>query len=1144
MKKEFQRLVFSPTDLVSYMQSPFASWMARLCLEQPETKLLKDKPDALLNYLAGKGLAHESDYLASLEQSTSNLVTIPDCLNNTDKMKATLDAMQSGADVIFQACLTSNEDSEYQFQGHADFLFKVSKPSSLGDYSYEPWDTKLSKQPKAYFIIQLCCYADLLNQVQGTLPDNIAIVLGTKEEVSYRTLDFWQYYLSQKQSFLTQQATFNCDKQPNPFECKEVGDWTCYVDVKRQEQDHLSKIANISRSQIKKLNDVGIFRCVDLISQKEPYAAKLPVRIVARLQQQARLQKTTEDTGELAYELLPVNTLDPKGLASLPDYDKTDLYFDLEGNPFEEGGLEYLWGCSHEYNGLAPSDCNGPNKMDFWERWAHNHEQEKQAFIEFIDWVYPLWKANPNMHIYHYGHYEVSVCKRLMGRYGLREFEMDDMLRNGVFVDLYKVIQHGIVLGTPSYSIKYAELLFRGKRETDVASGGESVVVYAQWQETPDGDNWQNSKVLYDIRNYNIDDCESTAHLAKWLRAAAIQSGIHYQQATKSKENAKAAQEKDESLSAQYEAKLRDYIQNTDSLEHRIIASQLSDMMAFFERQNKPMWWKFFERREMSYEELFEDADCLVDCERTSTPSVKAGKTARSADLLEYRFNNTQEFRDRRFTSACVLGTEFNIVSIDSVDSILGLVRVKRSVKNPKLPDLLSLVAYEYVNPGAIESGMFSVAHKFLESNFIPKPISDFLLRKPPTLPNGLLQKINDAIGAQKLELITHAVEQLDNSFLSIQGPPGTGKTYTASHVILSLLKQGKSIAVTSNSHKAINNLISSVAKLCVENKVQAPLFKIQKDDDEMFSVYPVEKLLSIDVADGFTLDEGLLGATAWGLGSLDNTVDYLFIDEAGQVSIAYFVAMARKAKNVVVMGDQMQLPQPVQGTHPGDSGLSILDYQLQQHRTVPVGQGIFLNRSYRMHKDINQFISNLVYEGRLQNDPACDKQQVIHGRQANDIELKASGIVSLAVEHNGNKQSSTEEISVIKKLVAQLHKSQFTDKNGRARDIDRNDILVVAPYNYQVNELKKELGFDARVGTVDLFQGQEAPIVIVSMTSSIAADSPRGLSFLLSINRLNVAVSRAQALAIVVHSETFLDGAPGSIEDIRRFNFFESLSV
>jgi predicted RecB family nuclease len=209
VKKEFHQLVFSPSDLVRYVQSPFASWMARSFLDQPETKSLKDKTGALLNYLMGKRLAHEHDYLDSLEQSTSNLVAIPNRLNNIEKMKTTLDAMQSRADVIFQACLTSNEDDKYQFQGHADFLFKVSKPSSLGDYSYEPWDTKLSKQPKSYFVIQLCCYADLLNQVQGKLPDNMAIVLGTKEEVSYLIFDFWQYYLSQNQIFLTQHSSLS-----------------------------------------------------------------------------------------------------------------------------------------------------------------------------------------------------------------------------------------------------------------------------------------------------------------------------------------------------------------------------------------------------------------------------------------------------------------------------------------------------------------------------------------------------------------------------------------------------------------------------------------------------------------------------------------------------------------------------------------------------------------------------------------------------------------------------------------------------------------------------------------------------------------------------------------------------------------------
>lgn len=1142
--------IFSPSDLVRFVQSPFASWMERLCLEQPEIKALKDKPDALLTYLACKGLAHESKYLATIESSSKVVVTIESSLSNDEKVKATLDAMQNGADVIFQACLSSQVGDDRrdpnshasEFQGHADFLFKVNKHSKLGDYSYEPWDTKLSKQPKAYFIIQLCCYADLLNQVQGTLPDSMTIVLGTNEEVSYRTLDFWQYYLSQKRAFLDQQSQFDAKQYPNPFDYNDVGDWTEYVERLRQELDHLSGIANITRTQIAKLNQAGIFTCKDLIQEQELYLVKLPVQISMRLQHQARLQAKTQKTGKLAYELLPVDHTDPKGLASLPDHDDADLFFDLEGYPLEEGGLEYLWGCSYYYDGQRPRSHTGPNQIGYWERWAHNPAAEKQAFLDFIDWVYPMWKANPNMHIYHYGHYEVSVLKRLMGRYGLREFEVDDMLRNGVFVDLYKVIQHGLVLGAPSYSIKQAEQLFRPKRDTDVASGGESVVVYAQWQETPDGDTWETSKVLNDIRNYNIDDCESTSSLTGWLRCLALDHKIYYQTPYQEQENPKVGYKKEYSISEVYEAKLRDYIEQSDCPNNTIIASQLADMMGFFERQNKPMWWKFFERREMSYEELYEDADCLVECERTATPPQQSGKTKRSATILEYQFNTEQEFRDRRFTSACVLGSGFTIVSIDSVDTAKGLVYIKAPSKGRKLPDILSLAAYEYVNPAAIERGMQGVAHMLLTTNAVPKPINDFFLRRPPSLPAGLLQQINDAQDDDKLSLINQAVNKLDNSFLSIQGPPGTGKTSTASYVILSLLKAGKSVAVTSNSHKAINHLVGSVAKRCIDEGVNIPLYKIQSDDDELFSIYPVKQLTSNDLREGFYLENGLLGATAWGLGSLSNSVDYLFIDEAGQVSIAYFVAMAKRAKNVVVMGDQMQLPQPVQGTHPGDSGLSILDYQLQNQRTVKVEQGIFLNRSYRMHKDINTFISNMVYEGRLLNDLACDKQQVNHAKQQDDIALPSSGIVSLSVQHSGNKQSSSEEVSIIKRLVTQLHNSLFTDKQGNTKQIGGNDILVVAPFNHQVSELKKVLGFDARVGTVDLFQGQEAPVVIVSMTSSIAADSPRGLSFLLSINRLNVAVSRAQALAIVVHSESFLEGAPGCIEDIRRYNFFDSL--
>jgi superfamily I DNA and/or RNA helicase len=459
-----------------------------------------------------------------------------------------------------------------------------------------------------------------------------------------------------------------------------------------------------------------------------------------------------------------------------------------------------------------------------------------------------------------------------------------------------------------------------------------------------------------------------------------------------------------------------------------------------------------------------------------------------------------------------------------------------------RLPEYLSLIAFEFVRPGAVEERLRGAAYGFLINHTISKPLRDFFLRKPPSLPPGKLRNIDKAKDAQKLALITQAICQLENSFLSIQGPPGTGKTFTASHVIVELLKQGKSIGVSSNSHKAINNLISAVAKLTVKAGLIVPMYKVQSDDnDEMFSNYPVQHLHSRDGNIGVD-GGGLYGATAWGFAQNDHNFDYLFVDEAGQVSISYLVAMAANAKNIVVMGDQMQLPQPVQGTHPGESGLSILDYQLQEHVTVPVDQGIFLNRSYRMNGAVNQFISDMVYEGRLDNDPACDKQ-VIHLVDGHlKAMLKPCGISSIAIEHSGNKQSSPEEVALIRALVDDLLKSEYTDKMGTKKPLTAADILVVAPFNHQVNELKKVLGFDARVGTVDLFQGQEAPVVIVSMTASIATESARGTDFLLSINRLNVAISRAKSLAIVVHSKSFLQGSPSNIADIKRFNFFQHL--
>lgn len=1126
MQIKDDQLLFSPSNLVNYSRSPFITWMDRWALEDKHVKSLKDTPDAMLSYLAEKGYAHEDSFLEELRKTHRNIVTIDtNNLPQSLQVEKTLKAMKEGADVIFQARLQHEN-----FAGYADFLVKVARPSDLGKYSYEPWDTKLAKKPKVYFIIQLCCYAKMLQAIQGVLPEYLTVVLGSNDKAIYRTTDFYAYFNQLRQDFLSQQRQFSKDNQPDPFQYADVGDWSGYVETLRDQRDHLSKIANITRHQIKRLNAMGITTCAELIADSRAFLPKLNAQLYQKLKAQAAIQKESEKSGKVEYQILPEKNTDERlGFRALPPHSDSDLFFDLEGFPFATNGLEYLWGGTY-------FDQRG--KRQFWERWAHDHSQEKQALIDFVNFAYDRWQQDKSMHVYHYANYEIAVLKRLMGRYGVMENRIDDMLRAGVFVDLYQVVRHALLVGAPSYSIKKVERLYRPARETDVASGDESVVVYANWRSNPDGQTWQDSEILDFIRKYNIDDCDSTQELVDWLRDAQEASGIRYVPLDMSSVK-QVAPIAEEPLTAEQktEYKLRAIAADKKQMEDdRHIATVLADLMAFFQRENKPMWWRFFERRDMSFDELYDDPDCLVDCFRTEQPEYKSGKTARSQSILQYQYDVDQEFRNKRFKNAFVLGTENTKVGVASIDTEKGLIELKTK---GGLPENIGLISYEYINAGTLEKSLHAKAQIFAERMVLPPAIRTFLLRQPPNISSEILLNIDKARDTEKLNLIIEAIRQMKHSFLSIQGPPGTGKSYTASNAIFELIREGKCVGITSNSHAAINHLMKAVAKLTVDKGTPVPMFKIQNDDDELFSLYPIKQVNGREAGDVSFEQGGVVGFTAWGAMGIDLKLDYLFVDEAGQVAVAKLVAMGHVAPNIVVMGDQMQLPQPVQGTHPGDSGDSILDYLLKDVRTIPADKGIFLNRTYRMHADVNDFISNMVYEGRLDNHPDCDVQRLVYSAHS---ELPHSGIYAVPVRHEGNKQASIEEVKKVRELVTELLAAHFCGKDGHQKPMTGDDILVVAPFNHQVNELKKELGFDARVGTVDLFQGQEAPVVIISMAASRATDSPRGVDFLLNLNRLNVAISRAQALAIVVYSNSLLDGSPSNINDIRRFNLFQTL--
>jgi uncharacterized protein len=1105
------------------MQSPFASWMD--CYAQyAKQKGLADVPqpdenDALNQSLSKRGYVHEEAFIDTLTQQGKQVYTVSDKQSKPQKISDTLSAMQRGEEVIFQAYLAVEP-----FRGFADFLIKTPGKSKLGDYHYEVWDTKLSKQVKAKFLIQLCAYADMLETLQGTRPSTMAVVLGDQTIKSYGVEDYFYYYLSIKQSFLNNQAQFCHDVQPDPANYKDWGRWSDVAKEQLTERDHLFQVATITYGQIKKLNQANIETLEQLANSSLQAIPKLEPLTFQRLKSQASIQLASRQKGgEIpCYEILVPEPSEKLGLALLPSHSPLDVFFDIEGFPLDDGGLEYLWGNTY---------FDDKGSKQFKDFWAHNPQQERQSFIAFIDWVFARWQQDPQMHVYHYANYEIAAIKKLMGRHGVCEHQVDELLRNEVFVDLYKIVKGGVLLGEPRYSIKNVEHLYRGKRDTEVGNGADSVVVYENWREEhaqgKQGDTWQTSKILNDIREYNIDDCDSTQELVDWLRLEQQKHNIRFQ----GKVDKKETEIKEEITQ---KTNLRDRLlkqaeqEGLDS-KQGLLTQNLAWMLEFHRREVKPVYWKLFERLGSEAETLIEDLDCLANCIRTPAEPFKLKPRDRSL-CYEFSFNPNQEFKGAKL-KFYVNGVEIekgksqgNTLKVEYIsehsDLSNGIIVVKSS---QDLPNLVSLIPDEIVGAGVIEKSLQAYVEQYEQKPLQQNAALDFLMRHEPRIKDR--QPGTPIIHSSNTLMhdLTQAVLNLDNSYLPIQGPPGAGKTYSGKHLIAALVKQGYKVGVTSNSHKALNNLLIATAQHC--QKIEQPCtFACRSNTGPEIEQLDIQVKETKNFPDFIQQNKhAVVGSTAWTFASeaMAGQLDYLFIDEAGQVSVANLIAMSQCANNIVILGDQMQLGQPTQGSHPLDSGLSILDYLLKDQPTIADNMGVFLGATYRMHSAINQFISGAIYENKLHSHPDNDKQ-ILLPPQGKALGLKSAGIQFVPVAHNGNTQSSEEEIEKIIELTQQLLTCQYQDKQGDIFPITFDQILFVAPYNHQVNILKQALehlpnGQQAKVGSVDKFQGQEAPVVIYSLCASDPNESPRGMEFLFDTNRLNVAISRAKSLAIVV---------------------------
>lgn len=1107
--------LFSATDVVAFLECEHLTAIEVQSLVDNELRAKRSELDESADLFARKGDEHERAYLSRLRADGRAVADIAaDGGTDDDKAARTLTAMRAGVEIIYQATFRDGP-----LLGHADFLRRVDgDQSTFGPWSYEVADTKLARSPKAKFLVQLSFYSHLITLAQGFQPKRMHVVLGDQTEHAYQCADYMQYFQALLSRFLyrVESLTAGAAAQTYPLPCAHCGlcRWAEHCEAQRVADDHLCQVANITKVQWGKLEAQGVDTMGKLAALPPSTAvANMRADIFVRLQSQAELQERAGRTGKREWLVLPLDPEERRGFYRLPKPDAGDIFFDMEGDPLEDGGLEYLFGVWNLKRGA----------WTFQAFWGHDRAGERIGFESFMDFVTERRRKFPGAHVYHYASYEESALKRLASWHATREVEVDNLLRQGVLVDLYKVVREGIRISESSYSIKSVEHFYRPARNGEVQSAGASIVYYERWRET------QEAQLLQDIADYNRDDVESTQQLRDWLLTLRPE-GLVWK--TRARRNADEDEGDTGPLTWAQEAERRlvHYRERlVDSLPHAIDqwtagdrAAELTyQLLDFHRRADKPAYWALYARKDMTEEELAEDPECLAGLQiDAANPPVQDKRSTVYTYIVP-----TQETKLRTGVDCTRTDTGSEIGAL-TFDEEAGRVQLKVGPKKEPLPPRLHIGPSRPIKSASIVDAIFRFAESKLSDDGRYPALERLLLREPPKLTGWSVGQPIIAPGRDILAGSLAAVQAMDHTCLYVQGPPGSGKTYTGSRMVASLLAKGWRVGITSNSHKVINHMLSGVMGVLAEQGHEVLAVKkcrAGNPETEFDRANGAVENLDTNAA---VLASGaqLVAGTAWLFAdpAADQQFDVLFVDEAGQVALANLVAAGTCARNIVLLGDQMQLSQPVQGVHPGRSGDSALDYLLDGAATISPGRGIFLAKTHRLHPELCRFISDAVYDGRLEPEEGNDGRALVLDGNAHRS-LAPAGIVHVPLEHQGCSQRCEAEAELVLAILESALQQHYTDRAGRTYRMSLENVLIVAPYNVQVNLLKRVLPAGARVGTVDKFQGQEAELVLVSMTTSTEQDLPRHLEFLYSKNRLNVAVSRAKCLAVVIASPALM---------------------
>lgn len=1141
--------VYSASDLVGFLECEHLTALERAALAGLVERPMRDDPE--LDVLRRRGEQHERRYLEALRSEGHEVVEITRDGSSQDHgadlraaAEETTAAMAAGADVIYQATFFDG-----RWRGHADFLLRVDRPdrpSRWGSYHYEVADTKLARHVKAGAVLQICTYIAMLTDLQGVEPEWLHVVLGGSVDGgrSLRVTDFMAYYRAARRRFdeAVGQQTAPAgypppDTYPDPVEHCDVCRWRLDCEARRRADDHLSLVAGISRRQRQGLQHNGV-ATLEALGRLE--ASAIPrldgtsASALTRVREQARIQLTGRVENRMVYELLLPAAGEPipleLGLASLPPPSPGDLFFDIEGDPYAaDAGLDYLFGVMDldgTWHATWSTDATG----------SFGAAGEKRAFEAVMDlFAARLWQY-PDAHIYHFAPYEPTAMKRLMGRYATREDEVDRFLRGGALVDLHRVVRQSLRASVMSYGLKDLEGLYQFTRSVDLRDAGSSIVAFEQWLELEEGQR-PGADHLGRIEGYNRDDVESTRRLRDWLEGrrpelASLTGQPVPRPGPREPEPTAALSDRQErvaALAGRLTAGVPEEGRSPDQQARWLLAQLLS----WHRREDKSVWWLYYHLLGMTDAERIEASQPLAGLEHVGI----VGQVKRSL-VHRYRFPD-QEYDVRVDHAVRDPSTQRDLGKVVAIDEAARTIDLKRGTSSTA-PHPTSLVPFDRYETEVLEDALIRLAQwaadHDLEADGPYRAAYDLLLRRPPRVGQvtGASLRVpgeTDLAAARRLALA------LDRSTLAIQGPPGSGKTFSGAHMALDLVRQGGRIGVTANSHKVVANFLGQLTRAADVADFELAIIQKVTETDDGFDHRSVQITKDNDEVLR-ALRSGSVSVVAgtpwlWARDDMTGAVDVLFVDEAGQMSLANVLASAGAAASLVLLGDPQQLDQPLQGAHPPGADRSGLAHLLEDSPTMPDAQGLFLATTWRLHPDLCAYTSEVFYESRLKPEPHLIAQDL-----RGPWPTSGTGTRLVTVDHEANENESLEEAEVVARLARDLVEGAATwvDGEGKVRLVDWSQIVIVAAYNAQVGTIARILP-QARVGTVDKFQGQEAPVSIYSMASSSAEDAPRGMNFLYSAHRLNVATSRARCVALVVTSPRLLQVRARTPDQMRLAN-------